>query len=148
MKEPTHPRSAKSTENIPRPDRSGYQPNFHKTPENECLDLGWADGQLRDGRPFRMEVWAMDGMTGLTYFFSRQGLEDLTNAACTDMFEKEGLVRFLIPGRRGVEVTAWTDYGGNPLWSVSVLVGDEDGLVSEASTPFRGYTSTPPSNTP
>ena len=72
MKDHTQQESSESAEKYPRPDRSGYHPNFHKTPENECLDLGWADGQFSDGRPFRMEVWAMDGMTGLTYFFSRQ----------------------------------------------------------------------------
>ena len=42
----------------PRPDRSAFKPNFHKSQDNPALDIGWAEGTLRDGRPLRAECWA------------------------------------------------------------------------------------------
>jgi hypothetical protein len=33
-------------------------PNIEKNPENDVLDIGWAEGNLSDGWPYRMECWA------------------------------------------------------------------------------------------
>jgi hypothetical protein len=42
----------------PKPDRSNSPPNLVKTDENPNLDLGWNEGFLTDGRPYRAEYWA------------------------------------------------------------------------------------------
>lgn len=44
--------------NYPAPYRSSHTPNFVKTPENDVLDLCWAEGVLSDGRPFRPSAGA------------------------------------------------------------------------------------------
>ena len=63
--------------NYAKPDRSNFTPNFRKTPENPDLDIGWAEGSLSDGRPYRLECWAADQITNITVFVSRLGLEHL-----------------------------------------------------------------------
>jgi hypothetical protein len=62
-------RSAGHRSRFPRPDRSNLKPNFSKTPENDVLDLGWHEGVLKDGRPYRSEYWCQDQISMLTYYF-------------------------------------------------------------------------------
>jgi hypothetical protein len=63
----------------PKPDRSDYKPTRTKTAEDHSLDIGWDEGFLTDGRPYRVECWAEEGVTMLTYFFSTRGLETYSN---------------------------------------------------------------------
>lgn len=39
------------------PDRSDLVPNFRPTDENDVVDVGWCNGVLSDGRPYRAEYW-------------------------------------------------------------------------------------------
>lgn len=109
----------------PRPDRSGFTPNLHKTAENPALDIGWAEGKLKDGRPYRAECWAEDGMTSVALFLSTIGLESSTDADFAALLETEGLVQFT-GERRYVAAAPFTDSSGNEMWSVNVVVGDDE----------------------
>jgi len=122
----------------PVPDRSNYVPNPSKSPENDQVDIGWNEGTLSDGRPFRMECWAQDQVTMLTIFMSARGIEDVDDAFFADLLEREGLVRFQ-PGRRYVSAARWHDVAGNDLWSVNVVVGDDEGVFVSDSLPLRKY---------
>jgi hypothetical protein len=62
-----------------KPDRSKQPYNHRKTADNETLDIGWYEGVLADGRPYRAECWAQDQVTCLTFFFSTQGIEKATD---------------------------------------------------------------------
>src|SRR5919108_979088 len=108
----------------PKPDRSAFQPNFVKTPENDVLDIGWNEGQLTDGRPYRMEFWCQDQVSVLTYFFSTKGLENATNAELKALLVREGLVSF-VSDRQYVSGAQLTDASGHEMWSVNVVVGDD-----------------------
>ncbi len=109
----------------PRPDRSDFVPNVVRTADNHTLDIGWSEGVLRDGRPYRIEAWAADGITSLTCFFSTFGLDALTDADCGALLEREGLLRFDTP-ERWVTLRPFTDASGHRLWSANVVVGDEE----------------------
>ena len=108
----------------PRPDRSSFTPNFRKSAEHPALDVGWAEGTLKDGRPYRAECWAEDGLTSLTFFFSTIGLEKLTDADFAALLETEGLLHFT-GAERYVAARPLTDSSGNDMWSVNVVVGDD-----------------------
>jgi hypothetical protein len=41
--------------NYPVSDRSNQRLNFAKTSEDDTLDIGWAEGTLNDGRPYRAD---------------------------------------------------------------------------------------------
>lgn len=82
------------TTSYPKPDRSTFKPNSQKTPENDALDIGWAEGVLSDNRPFRMEYWCQDQCSIATFFFSTVELDFPTPANVRDFLEREGLVRF------------------------------------------------------
>jgi hypothetical protein len=55
---------------FPIPDRS-KQPVRAEKDEDGVVDIGWCDGVLSDGRPFRAEMWAQDQVSCLTIFFLR-----------------------------------------------------------------------------
>ena len=46
-------------------DRSDYRVDRTKD-DFGILDIGWAEGLLAGGRPYRMELWAQDQVTVLT----------------------------------------------------------------------------------
>lgn len=122
----------------PKPDRSSMKPNVSKTEENGALDLGWQEGVLNDGRPFRGESWCQDQISMVTFFFSTIGLENASNEDMELLLTSENLIQFR-PGRRDVRAVKITDASANEMWSVNVLVGDDDGTFVEGGRPFSAY---------
>jgi hypothetical protein len=127
------------TTSYPKPDRSTFKPNSYKTPENDSLDIGWAEGVLSDNRPFRMEYWCQDQCSIVTFFFSTVELDFPTPANVRDFLEREGLVRFR---ESEGEATGgrWTDSAGNEMWSWTVLFASDDHTYADVTDiPLKRY---------
>ena len=122
----------------PKPDRSDQTPNAVKTPENDVLDIGWNEGVLSDGRPYRVECWAQDQVTSLTYFFSTHGLETMTNAQFAELLVREGLLQFT-SSQRYVAARPLKDASANAMWSVNVVLGDDEQTFVDDRVPLRRY---------
>ena len=86
------------------PDRSGITRNTSRTEDSEDIDIGWADGTLSDGRPYRAECWATDQITVLTFFFSTAQIEAYTDAQFIQLLEDEGLIEFFGDSKYDYEV--------------------------------------------
>ena len=123
---------------FPTPDRSNHAPNSVKSSTNDALDVGHDAGILSDGRPYLAEVWAADGVTMVTYFMSRLGLESHTDADFKTLVEREGLLRFIGP-ERYLSAMPLTDASGNAMWSVNVVAGDDEGAMITDCTVVRPY---------
>ena len=54
------------------------------------------------------------------------------------LLTSENLIQFK-PGRRDVRAVKVVDAGGNEMWSVNVLVGDDDGTYVEGGRPLMAY---------
>jgi hypothetical protein len=125
---------------FPVPDRSGQTISTVKG-EDGVLDLGWCEGVLADGRPFRAELWAQDQITVLTFFFSVLGLETLNADAVYALVETDGLERRAAGFDPSFQVTRWTDPHGAEFWSVNVTVGtDEETRLADSVAVVR-YTA-------
>ena len=123
----------------PRPDRSRITPNFAKTADNDALDLGWHEGVLSDGRPFRAEYWCQDQISILTFFLSIVGLETASQADLAELLVREGLVAFKTGKAPHIQAMRWRDAGGNEMWSINVTVGNEDETFLAATLPMTRY---------
>jgi hypothetical protein len=125
----------------PLPDRSGYTPNFEKTPENEVLDIAWQEGLLKDGRPFRGELWVQEHISSVTFFFSTAGLEKYTREDFIRMVQEENLQTFrsVSDDQRFLHAQKIVDYSGNEMWSINVIVGDEDEQYTDGGQVFNPY---------
>lgn len=126
----------------PRPDRSDHVPNFTKADDRDYLDIGWNEGTLSDGRPFRLECWAEDQVTMLTYFMSTRGLEEVDAEFFQALLEREGLIRFR-SDRKYVSSATLFDPSGHEMWSVNVVVGDDDDTFVDDLLPLRNYERQP-----
>jgi hypothetical protein len=134
MTETTHTPSPR----YPKPDRSNYRRNFSKTPENDSLDIGWNEGTLNEGRPFRLEAWCQDQTTFLTYLFSAVGLEKETAESLTQRLVAEGLFRF-IGDNRSVSARIIRDASDQEMWLYTVVVGADDETFIEDNLPLKKY---------
>jgi len=98
------------------------------------VDLGWAEGHLRDGRSYRVELWLYPHNTLLTIYFSARDLENATEQQLKDLLIAEDLVEFdddkyLHSGLKGINLSTRKnpDASGNEMWELTIIVGDEDG---------------------
>jgi hypothetical protein len=123
---------------FPAPDRSKQSVRRHKDSDG-VLDLGWCEGILYDGRPFRAETWAQDDTTMVTIFFSTVGIEDVAEADLIRVMELEEVVAFKEGGRaRQHPCRKIQDGAGNSMWSVNITVGvDDDTYVAKIVPYFR-----------
>lgn len=138
----TKPPASRSAAPFPRPDRSDQTPRLTRTAENAGLDIGWNEGVLRDGRPWRLEAWVEDGVTMFTYFFARRGIRARSDAGFATLLEREELLRFT-GEQRFVQALPLIDVAGHELWSVNVVAGDEDGNFVDETVRLRRYPSAP-----
>jgi hypothetical protein len=122
------------TSAYPSPDRSGYKPGQSR----DVKDIGWGEGVLVDGRPYRAECWAEGGVTVLTFFFSTRTLEDADKEALTSLLVQSGVVSFVGEDRFGGCATM-VDGSGNEMWSVNVVIGDEDRLYARSAVELQPY---------
>ena len=125
-------------ETYPKPDRSKLIPNFVKTADNDVLDIGWAEGFLSDGHPYRAEYWAQDQIGMVTFFFSIKGMEAHTDAMFQALLVNEDLVEFP-NARTHLSASKLLDWSGNPMWSVNVVIDTEEGLFARPLIGFNRF---------
>lgn len=100
--------------------------------------VGWARGRLSGGDGFRLECWAEDGLTMLTYYFPIDAVEEKRPSDFGDFLEEEGLLRF-VGERRYVEARRWTDAADRRWWTVNLVTGDESATYVDDFVPLRPY---------
>lgn len=113
---------------FPKPDRSDQIPSVTKTDEDPSLDIGWDEGTLPDGRPWRGEVWELDGHTFTSIWFSHEGLEELSDDGLAMLLSDARLLDWGEMAPRAA-VMAGLDASFNPMWIVIVIVADEEGQL-------------------
>ncbi len=125
----------------PAPDRSRRRILYSRD-EDGVIDIGWCEGLLADGRPFRVEMWAQDGLSMLTIFFSTIGLEGASQKDLGDLIVAESLVSFRPDVPERCDPHLFTDDTGCAFWSVNVFVGDEDRSFLQGSIRIVAYSRT------
>jgi hypothetical protein len=123
-------RRALGRSRVPRGD-VGARPNQHA---NDFLQyLG-----LEDLDPEAMKRFAEE---------KGPGVEDVVAEAIKRFVEQEGLVSFRKTGSSHCAASAFIDDGGNQLWSVNIVVGDEDQKYIDSSVPIFPYSKVGEPNT-
>jgi len=132
----------------PEIDRSDFTPNFHKRDRDDQLDISWGEGRLSDGRPYRVECWAANQVTYLTYIMPNSGIEEATKEELKNLLISEGLInfaddKFLSSGFSGINTDGnkRIDPSSNEMWHITVIVGDEDGSYVYDHVPLKRYES-------
>lgn len=118
----------------PAPDRSDCPPGS----DAGVKEVGWAEGTFSDERPWRAEMWAEDQVCVLTFSFSTKGLEGASKDDLANLLEREGVIGFTTP-QRYASCTKFFDPSDNEMWSVNVVVGDDEDTFIEGGPIIRRY---------
>lgn len=131
---------------FPLPNRTSFRPNFVRTAEDSHVDLGWDEGIFSDRRPYRAEAWAEEGATFLTFFFAAEGLESFDTASLRSYLEQEGVLTVLREDAVHIGAARVVDDASIDVWSVTVVVGGEDGVFIEDNTHIKPHLRNAPTD--
>ena len=103
-----------------------------ETNDKPYIDLGYFEGALANGRPYRAEVWTEYGLASVTCFCERREDEVLSKLEAADLLEGSGLIFFESEARRSAYPVAISDSVGMPCWSINAILWDGGGETSHA----------------
>ncbi|WP_353268077.1 hypothetical protein [Gemmatimonas sp.] len=122
----------------PQVDRSDLVPNFDGRAGDDVVDVGWAEGQLTEGRPYRLECWSLAGTTGVTVLMADEGLEASGLLEVNALLEASGVITNLAP--QELTLHRFVDPSGTSCLSVSYVTANEDDeFFAEAHPPLKPY---------
>jgi hypothetical protein len=106
---------------------------------DDVFDIGWAEGVLRDGRPYRLECWGLAGSTGVTVFVASEGIEAFGAEVVNALLEASRVITTL--NAQELSLHHFIDPAGTPCVSISYIVADEDDdYCVKAHPPLTSYT--------
>ncbi|MGM9519978.1 MAG: hypothetical protein ACI3WS_04795 [Phascolarctobacterium sp.] len=121
------------------PCRVDYVPSPYEPDEDGVMDVGYKNGVLSDGRPFRLECWCMDEMLMLTVLFSNEGLGAYSRADMPLLLEGEEILRFVGTGKPRLQATQTTDDVGHSMWAINLILANGQGTYAELSMQLNSY---------
>lgn len=113
---------------------SPYEPN-----EEGVMDVGYKNGVMSDGRPYRLECWRMDELLMLTVLFSNQGLTGYKRADMPLLLEGEEILRFVGAGKPRLQAAQTTDDVGQSMWAINLMLEDNRGTYAELAVQLHSY---------
>lgn len=122
---------------LPKPDRSNFQPKLIMDEETGEKDIGWAEGEFGDGRPYRVELWSWVHLSAITFFFSAVGLEKASDQKIAAFLEKELPLHF--KGNKKVAAKIIEDSSANLMWSVSIVTYQGGEALVKYEISFNPY---------
>jgi hypothetical protein len=126
-----------ATSRYPIPDRSSFQPKVNRIDPIYEIDLGWAEDEFRDARPYRAEHWLWDHLLFITFFFSTIALDKFSKEGLFALLEEEGLIRFT--GEKQGVAEKLKDCSEEEIWSVSVTLRGREGALASTGIRFTPY---------
>lgn len=121
------------------PCRVDYVPSPYEPDEDGVMDVGYKNGVLSDGRPFRLECWRMDEMLMLTVLFSNEGLGAYSRVDMPLLLEGEEILRFVGTGKPRLQATHTTDDVGHSMWAINLMLANGQGTYAELLMQLNSY---------
>jgi hypothetical protein len=106
--------------------------------DDAVIEIGWADGVLIDGRPFRMELACSNDIVDARFFVSAEGLGDWRRRDWAAFLVEHGLIRFTST-LKFANADETRDERGQPMLLIAVLLEHERTRFAELLIPWRSY---------
>lgn len=123
---------------FPVPCRVDYVPSPYEPDEDGVQDVGYLNGQLSDGRAYRLECWRMDDMLMLTVMFSDLCLAGYRREDMSLLLEAEGLVRFSGDSRK-LQAARTVDDREQAVWAINLMLANKKGTYAEIVPELNRY---------
>lgn len=93
------------------------------TSDTEVCNIGFVEGELKDSRPYRVEVWDSYGITSATIFISILGLENRSEDEIKRLLVDEKIIEVI---RDDIYITEVEDSADNVFLSINVPLEGRD----------------------
>lgn len=91
---------------------------------DDSVELGRGFLKFNDGRPAKVEIWAEDGYTFNTYFFSTMDIDNISFGDLMGYMRAQGIRPDANIQEGRVGLRKHLDGNGNELWSVTIVIGE------------------------
>ena len=103
---------------------------------SDVCNIGYHEGVLRDGRPYRLEMWSSNGIDNVTIFISTIGLEGKSEVDLVKYIADEGIVD-IYDDRSSVSII--TDEEDNEFYSINLIINNKDEEVNKLLVSLSDY---------
>ena len=126
----------------PKPDLSDRPPRLQPTPEDDRVDVGWADGIMDEQRPYVVRRWMNSSWHDLAFYFAAVGLERWEPWDFAVHLEREGLISFAKEEDgwgEAPEIESQRDAQGQAILEVRFTAERQGRLIIVRHLPLRVY---------
>ena len=116
----------------PKIDRS----NIDFASSSDLCNIGYHEGTLKDGRPYRLEAWSSSGMDTATIFISDKGLEDKSEVDLVKYLSGEEIID--IDDDRA-SVNKIEDINDNSFYAINLILNKRDEEINKLLVPLDDY---------
>ena len=106
------------------------------TSDTEVCNIGYNEGTLKDGRPYRIEVWSAFEIETATIFISTQDIED-KDVKYLKKLIKDNKIIDIYDDR--LDVTRTVDYEENEFFSINIPLVDHDEEINTLLVNLKDY---------
>ena len=106
------------------------------TSDTEVCNIGYNEGTLKDGRPYRIEVWSAFEIETATIFISTQDIEDKDVKYLKKLIQDNKIVD-IYDDR--LDVTRTVDYEENEFFSINIPLVDHDEEINTLLVNLKDY---------
>lgn len=110
--------------------------NIDFSSSSDVCNIGYYEGELKDSRPYRLEVWSSNGLDNATVFISNKGLEDKSEVDLVKYIAGEEIIE--IDDDRA-QVNEVEDPNGNVFYSINLLLNNRDEEINRLLVPLDDY---------
>ena len=110
--------------------------NIDFSSDSNICNIGYNEGVLKDGRPYRLEVWSSNRIDTCTIFISNKDLEDKSDVDLVKYIANEGLID--IDDDR-VTVNEYTDINDNTFYSINLVLNNKDEEINKLLVSLNNY---------
>jgi len=106
------------------------------TSDTEVCNIGYNEGTLKDGRPYRIEVWSAFEIETATIFISTQDIEDKDVKYLKKLIQDNKIID-IYDDR--LDVTRTVDYEENEFFSINIPLVDHDEEINTLLVNLKDY---------
>ena len=106
------------------------------TSDTEVCNIGYHEGKLSDGRPYRVEVWSAFEIETATIFISTQDIEDKDVKYLKKLIQDNKIID-IYDDR--LDVTRTVDYEDNEFYSINIPLIDHDEEINTLLVNLKDY---------
>ena len=106
------------------------------TSDTEVCNIGYHEGVLSDGRPYRVEVWSAFEIETATIFISTKDIEDKDVKFLKKLIQNNKIID-IFDDR--LDVTRTVDYEENEFFSINIPLVDHDEEINTLLVNLKDY---------